>query len=143
MEASELHRYQHVRGKLLALSRTLPKAEYDKLESELSTLVRLLNGTEVAVSRQTQSERIKITEKTQGFDWKSTAAAEYFEKKGWNNLQKIELGGIIEIVVRGMSHVRPIKVDREVRRRKSVMLAWFDRNFEEIRPYLDNITLRY
>ena len=143
MDGKEVQRYNHVRARLSQLATSLGADEQDKLGNELNSFVRLLNGTEIAVSRQTQSERIKITEKTKDFNWKGTPAAEYFQAKGWNNLQKIELGGIIEIVVRGISQTRPIKIDREVRRRKSVMLAWFDRNFDEIKPYLDQVNLLY
>ena len=142
MDGKEV-RYNQVRSRLYQLTMSLSADDQDKLSNELNSLVRLLNGTEIAVSRQTQSERIKITEKTKDFIWKGTPAAEYVQAKGWNNLQKVELGGIIEIIVKGMSQSRPIKIDREVRRRKSVMLAWFDRNFEEIRPYLDQIRLVY
>jgi hypothetical protein len=82
-------------------------------------------------------ERERVLRRVDGFNWRESPA--------WTNLLALygprlsqdELVSIADLVAGGLQ----IKLDRDARRRKPVMLKWFDEHWEQIQPMLSLIVL--
>jgi hypothetical protein len=91
------------------------------------------------VSSQSQSERKLIAQKLAGFDYGVSRIRRVFQEYQWDELGMTELCGI----ALALSHFTGIKMDREDKRRKEVLLKWFEDNLDAIEPYFDQIQLIY
>ena len=86
---------------------------------------------------QTEIEREKVEKRLNGFCSKNSKAWETIMKYFGENLNQMELNSIAEV----LSDLLSINLDREAKRRREVLIKWFDENFEKIEPYLKLIIL--
>ena len=97
----------------------------------------LLRGNKTAVSQQSKTERDKINGKLRECDWSNSDVARYFEQRRWDRYEKRELLGIAIITSRASG----IGLDREDKRRKTCLRAWFVHHFQQLKDYLDNVEI--
>jgi hypothetical protein len=90
-----------------------------------------------SISSRASEECFRINRRVGGFDWtKSYAWIELAERYG-PKLVHAELVSIADLAASRLH----IKLDRDARRRKVVMLKWFEENWALIRPLLEEIEL--
>ena len=82
-------------------------------------------------------ERIRIALRLNGFNPKDNVVTKEFEKRFGPNLKQSELRNIAQIIA---DHAN-IKLDRDAKRRKNVLLKWFDEHWTQIAPFLNNVVL--
>ena len=83
-----------------------------------------------------EKDRNKVKERLEGFDIKNSAAMRYLASNFNEDLKHHQLFQLAEYLV----HInRKLSLDREAKRRKAVLIKWFDDNLEIIKPMLDNI----
>ena len=75
--------------------------------------------------------------RVKGFDWQSSFAWNYLVRAYGPKLKQEELVSIADLISRRAD----IKVDRDARRRKVVMIKWFDDNWHLIHPLLRLVVL--
>lgn len=85
----------------------------------------------------TTNERQKIDERIRNFDYEKSNAWMELARRGWDQLSQAELLSIAQIFGKKFT----IPIDREAKRRKSVLVKWFEENLNALRPHLDNIEL--
>ena len=86
---------------------------------------------------QTEAERRRVEIRLSGFDGKNSDAwAEICEAFG-PNLSQNELLSIAQVI----SFHAKLRLDREAKRRKEVLIKWFQENLSVIRPFLNRLIL--
>lgn len=87
--------------------------------------------------RATELERRKVDRRLEGFTpTTSRAWREICERYG-SGLNQTELLSLAEVISIHLG----LKVDRDAKRRKEVLIKWFDENFDQILPFLDHVIL--
>lgn len=89
------------------------------------------------IQSQTELERMRVDKRLKGFQVKDSIAWKEICKRFGSNLNQVELLSIAEVIGNQLN----IKVDREAKRRKEVLIKWFDENYSSIGPFLDKIVL--
>ena len=84
---------------------------------------------------QTEIERRRVDKRLKGFVVKDSRAWKEICSHYGPNLNQIELLSIAEV----MGHLLHIRVDREAKRRKEVLIKWFDENIDAIVPMMDRV----
>jgi hypothetical protein len=82
-------------------------------------------------------EHARVQRRVSGFDWRLSYAWAHLSYNFGPKLSQNELVSIAEL----MAGMLQIKVDRDARRRKPVMIKWFEENWRQIRPLLANVIL--
>lgn len=82
-------------------------------------------------------EREKVRQRLQGFNKKESRAWSIICQRFGPNLNQSELVSLAEVV----AHHLHLKVDREAKRRKEVVLKWFEENSELVFPFLEKVVL--
>jgi hypothetical protein len=82
-------------------------------------------------------ERERIQRRVQGFNWKKSGAWLHLSFIYGPKLNQAELISIAELC----SQKLHIKLDRDARRRKTVILKWFTEHWRQIHPLLRLIVL--
>ena len=90
-------------------------------------------------SPQTAHERIRIDHRIRNFDYERSEAWEELRRRGWDQLSQTELLSLALVLSRKLN----IGIDREAKRRKSILVKWFDENLVELRAKMDCISLLY
>lgn len=78
-------------------------------------------------------DKSKINSRIQGFDQKNCLVWKEICKKFGSSLSHNELLSIAQVIASNCN----IKVDRDAKRRKEVLIKWFDENTEVILPFLN------
>ena len=126
--------------KLLCL---LVNPDKNKAQTD-SSMVQTLTAPFDFPRTQNESERKKIDERLRGFSLNESKAWKAICEKFGPNLNQSELLSIAEVLCSEVNHTQrntPLKVDREAKRRKEVLIKWFDENYPDIQPYLKTIVL--
>lgn len=87
--------------------------------------------------RTTITEKVRVERRLNGFNYKQSEAWKLICAYISPNLGQKELLGIAQVISR---HTK-LKLDRQAKRSKEVLIKWFQENLEIIRPYLIRITL--
>ena len=87
--------------------------------------------------RQTQTERQKIEQRLNGFDGKNSDAWSEICDAFGPNLSQNELLSIAQVT----SFHTKLHLGREAKRRKEVLIKWFQENLVTIRPFLNRLIL--
>ena len=87
----------------------------------------------------TEFERNKLTDRLSNFDYSRSPAWKIIKKKGWDNLNQRELLSIASILAEKCN----ITLDREAKRRKAILIKWFDENLSLLLPAIEFIRLEY
>jgi hypothetical protein len=82
-------------------------------------------------------ERERVKRRVDGFNWKSSLVWAHLSCLYGPQLNQDELVSIGELVAQTLQ----IKLDRDARRRKPVMIKWFEENWLSIQPLLFHVVL--
>ena len=82
-------------------------------------------------------EKQRIAMRMTGFDIKENHVWDEIAKRFGANIKRGELTNIAKVI----ADAAEIKLDRDAKRRKSVLLKWFDEHWDKIYPLLDYIVL--
>ena len=82
-------------------------------------------------------EKRRIANRLQGFNPKDNTAWYQITQKFGSNIKQPELLSIAEVCANSAG----IKLDRDAKRRKSVLIKWFDENWPRIQPFLNFVIL--
>jgi hypothetical protein len=86
---------------------------------------------------RSSEEIARIRKRIEGFNWKRSPAWRYLSLAYGPTLSQDELISIAELISPRVS----IKLDRDARRRKCVMIKWFEEHWALIQPLLCSIVL--
>ncbi|KAK8834168.1 hypothetical protein M9Y10_011661 [Tritrichomonas musculus] len=78
-------------------------------------------------------DKRKADARLQDFDPKNCFVWKKFCEKFGSSLSQTELISIAEVISSNIG----VKVDREAKRRKEILIKWFDENSEKIIPFID------
>lgn len=120
---------QAVTQKLMSIyvpNQIYPKGPFD-LPSELL----------VPPSRETLDERTRIAKRLFGFNPKDNYVIKEIAKRFGGAIKQGELIGIASAIAEKAN----LKLDRDAKRRKNVLIRWFDENWETVGPLLDYVVL--
>jgi hypothetical protein len=82
-------------------------------------------------------ERARVQRRVGGFNWRGSRAWAHLSYIYGPKLSQDELVSIAELVTQAL----PIKLDRDVRHRKVVMVKWFEENWMQIHSLLYHVVL--
>lgn len=82
-------------------------------------------------------EQKRIQDRMNDFDIKESRAYKEFERRGWNKLPQTVLKSIAQVI----EEQAKISLDRESKRRRTILIKWFDDHFDLISPFLNRINL--
>lgn len=82
-------------------------------------------------------ERKRVDARLNGFVYKNSAAWQVITEKYGDNLNQAELLSLAEVIAAQLN----LKVDREAKRRKEVLVKWYDEHLPEIMNLLPLIVL--
>lgn len=82
-------------------------------------------------------EKKRIALRMNGFDAKDNRVWAEIAKRFGVNVKQGELTNIAQVIAKHAG----IKLDRDAKRRKCVLLKWFDENWDKIYPFLDYVVL--
>lgn len=113
-------------------SRLQPTAPSMMIPSPVS-----LQAMQRATGVHLNNELFRIAVRLAGFNAKESPVAKEITRRFGANIKQGELINIAQVIADTAS----IKLDRDAKRRKNVLLKWFDEHWSEITPYLDYIVL--
>ena len=88
-------------------------------------------------SHEVSKEKDRISERMAGFNPKDNDVWRSITAKFGPNIKQPELLSIAMVLSQNCS----IKLDRDAKRRKSVLIKWFEENWTTLAPYLDYVVL--
>ena len=83
------------------------------------------------------NEKKRISARMSNFQPKECKAWKEITQKFGNNIKQQELLSIANV----LSSSAKLKLDRDAKRRKTVLIKWFDENWEAIKPFLPYVVL--
>jgi hypothetical protein len=83
------------------------------------------------------NERIRVQSRVDGFDWRLSHAWRHLAFIYGEKVTQGELVSVADLLARSIG----IRLDRDARRRKVVMIKWFEENWAFIYPLLPIIAL--
>jgi hypothetical protein len=78
-----------------------------------------------------------IDDRIRDFDFSHSAPFRFFQERGWGELKFPEMKSICEVLAQ-KGHVA---MDREAKRRKSVLFKWLETNWTQLRPLVEELEL--
>ena len=109
-------------------------------ETVSQRLNRIKSDIDLKQSKKCQApikEQEKINKDLGEFDYKNSPAWDLIKGRGWQNLSKCEL----LLIARVMSAYTHIPIDREPKRRKPVLVKWFNDHLEQTKECFNCITI--
>ena len=94
-------------------------------------------GIPAELGEGVNDEKKRIAMRMNGFDPKDNRVWSEIANRFGANVKQGELTNIAQVIA---AHAG-IKLDRDAKRRKGVLLKWFDENWEKITPFLDYVIL--
>ena len=88
-------------------------------------------------SHEASKEKDRISERMAGFNPKDNEVWRTITAKFGPNIKQPELLSIAMVLSTNCN----IKLDRDAKRRKSVLIKWFEENWATLAPYLDYVVL--
>ena len=108
----------------------------ENINKRLKKLLNQLNNKEDNdYSAIREQDRLK--DRLQEFNYKDSRAWKELERMNWHERSQKELVSIAQVIAKHCN----IDLDRESKRRKEVLIKWFDDHLEEILPSFDQIEL--
>ncbi|OHS94985.1 hypothetical protein TRFO_38795 [Tritrichomonas foetus] len=108
-----------------------------EIHKSLQKLVNSLENQNDDQQAKNERERIKMI--IRDFNYKQSKAWHSFEQIKWDKMNHKELVCIAQVLEKELNVV----LDRESKRRKEVLVNWFDRNWEVLQPYINCISFEY
>jgi hypothetical protein len=124
---------------------TLPPAKDEQLDPAMATaaynailasrpdVMQLLAAAPV----DTNPEKRRIASRLSGFNPKDAGVWRELSRRFGTNVNQPELVSIATVLAQSAN----IKLDRDAKRRKAVLIKWFEENWTEIAPFLDYVVL--
>jgi len=115
-------------------------AQVDLLKAQVQNFLLKKVSSEIPLMNTNDSikaEKARIAVRLGGFDSKENHVWEELSKRFGADIKRGELTNIAIL----LSETLKIKLDRDAKRRKCVLLKWFDENWEMIYPLLDYVIL--
>lgn len=111
----------------------------DRDPEQTSPKHRKRTGKDDTPHLRTQSEREKchLKKRLSGFDWKQSRAWREITRHFGSGLSQDELLAIAEILATAVG----LRTDRAARRRKEVLIKWFDENLSVLEPLFPRVEL--
>ena len=122
---------EHLKG-----IKNISEADSSDLKLRVEELLELLYSPEEQESNMKHKDRKKAQYRVDGFNPKESQVWKKIWTSFGKNLSKNELQSLAEVIA---SHFN-LKLDREAKRRKEVLIKWFDENAEDVLkllPYLE------
>lgn len=91
----------------------------------------------VGPRNQSEREKCHIQKRLKGFQWKDSLAWREITRYFGTGLSQEELLAIAEILAKATG----LRTDREARRRKEVLIKWFDENFAILSPLFSRLEI--
>ena len=91
----------------------------------------------IAPQQTSNAERQRINQRLNGFNAKDNEPWKEITQRFGANIKQPELLSIANV----LSQSANVKLDRDAKRRKKVLIKWFAENWEAIKPFLDYIVL--
>ena len=82
-------------------------------------------------------ERARVLRRTDGFNWKKSPVWRHLSYYYGPKVKQEELVSIADLICEKVN----LKLDRDARRRKIVMIKWFEEHWQQIQPLLHMIVL--
>jgi hypothetical protein len=82
-------------------------------------------------------ERVRVGHRVMGFNWRQSNAWLLLRSFYGSDLTQAELVAIASVLAARAN----IRLDRDARRRKAVMVKWFDENWASVCPLLHAVAL--
>ena len=89
------------------------------------------------LSEQISEERERVQRRIDGFNWRKSAVWKQLSCRFGPKLNQEELVSVAELLCEKLN----IKLDRDARRRKVVIIKWFEEHCVQIQPMLAMISL--
>lgn len=96
-----------------------------------------LNQMQLLTGNDITGEKIRVALRLSGFDPKNSFVANEISRRFGPNIKQAELVNIAQCI----ADFAKINIDRDAKRRKSVLLKWFEENWQKVFPYLDYVVL--
>lgn len=130
---ADQNRYLHAKKEILNLIDKNPAAG----ASINRHLLHFISSMRFIETGCIQHERHRIDERIRNFEYERSEAWAELRRRGWDQLSQSELLSIAQILGKKLG----IELDREAKRRKSILVKWFDENLTALRSRMGNITL--
>jgi hypothetical protein len=85
------------------------------------------------------AEKQRIASRLDGFSPKDTPAWREITRRFGANIKQPELVSIASVLAQSTN----IKLDRDAKRRKAVLIKWFEENWTTVAPFLDHVVLEH
>jgi hypothetical protein len=82
-------------------------------------------------------EKQRIASRLSGFNPKETPVWQEITRRFGPNVKQRELVSIASVLAQGAN----VRLDRDAKRRKSVLIKWFQENWANVSPFLDYVFL--
>jgi len=117
----------------------------EHIREKLSKVIKILNirktslklGDDSFSKSQTEVERERVDRRLDGFIAKESRAWKEITEHYGSSLNQGELLSLAEVLASEIG----LHVDREAKRRKEVLIKWYDENIEKIAPFLKYVVL--
>lgn len=84
-----------------------------------------------------QREKDRISQRLGNFNPKDNEVWRFLTLRFGQNIKQQELLSIADVLSKNAG----IKLDRDAKRRKSVLIKWFEENWQQIKPYINYVVL--
>lgn len=102
-----------------------------------ANIQQIISSISQPVPNEGNKEKERITNRLNGFNPKDNSAWREITNRFGNNIKQPELLSIATVLASNAN----IKLDRDAKRRKSVLIKWFEENWKAILPFLDYVVL--
>lgn len=102
-----------------------------------ANIQQIISSISTPVQAEGNKEKERITNRLNGFNPKDNSAWREITNRFGNNIKQPELLSIATVLASNAN----IKLDRDAKRRKCVLIKWFEENWKAILPYLDYVVL--
>ena len=106
--------------------------QFQQQQQMMQPTFQMLGGRQ-----QPQDEKVRIAMRLAGFNPKDNPVTQEITRRFGSTIKHGELVGIAQAI----ADKAQIKLDRDAKRRKNVLLKWFSENWDVISPFLDYIVL--
>lgn len=96
-----------------------------------------LNQMQLLTGNDITGEKIRVALRLSGFDPKNSFVANEISRRFGPNIKQAELYNIAQCI----ADYAKLNIDRDAKRRKSVLLKWFEEHWQNVSPYLDYVVL--
>jgi hypothetical protein len=131
-------RYEHARAQLLQLIGSDPESS-SAIHAHVRQLLDALTQSPTGSSDALHQERSLLEARLRNFDLASSPPYQLFQAKGWHSMKFPEMVSVCEVLAKE-SHV---PMDREAKRRKTVLFKWLSDNWMQLKPQIDTLQLMF